>query len=201
MKRIINIPTFLNYENKAEMPNYILVNKFNEEGYKKFLEDFDKAAATNPEVIPILVDSYGGACYSLLSMIDIINSSRIPVATIVTSKAMSCGSVLLSAGTKGLRFASPNSTVMVHAVSSYGEGKINDLEQSLNNTKEVERKLFRILDKNCGQKPGFFIKELDKIKNSEWYLTAAQAKKIGMVDHIGLPQLRVTVSQTVDLVL
>ena len=81
------------------------------------------AHSTGQKVIPVVIDSYGGQVYSLMSMIAAIESAELPVATIVEGKAMSCGAVLLSFGEQGMRFADPHATVMIHDVSSGGYGK------------------------------------------------------------------------------
>ena len=71
-----------------------------------------------------------------MSMIAAIKASNIPVATIVQGKAMSCGAILASFGEEGLRFMDKDATMMIHDVSSYAFGKIEDLKA---NAREAER--------------------------------------------------------------
>ena len=79
-------------------PVVIRVTKFDEEGNKLFSEEMSKAHMSGQEVIPVQVDSPGGQVYSLLGMLETMRSSKRPVATICTSKAMSCGAILNGIG-------------------------------------------------------------------------------------------------------
>src|SRR6185436_15830041 len=81
---------------------------------KEFDEAICKCLRNGQEIIPIIIDSYGGSVDSMNAMIDIIDSIEIPVATICLGKAMSAGAMLLACGDEGLRFASPTSRVMIH---------------------------------------------------------------------------------------
>ena len=85
-------------------PIVVRVNKFNEEAAKKFTQDMAAAHNSGQNIIPIVIDSYGGQVYSLMSMISDIKSSDLPVATIVEGKAMSCGAVLFTFGEDGHRY-------------------------------------------------------------------------------------------------
>ena len=105
-------------------PIIIRVNKFDEKSATDFATKMALAHNSGQQVIPIVIDSYGGQVYSLMSMVAAIEASDLPVATIVEGKAMSCGAVLLTFGEQGMRFAAPNATVMIHDVSSGGHGKI-----------------------------------------------------------------------------
>ena len=117
-------------------PVIIRVNKFNEESAKKFSDEIGQAHNTGQKVIPVVIDSYGGQVYSLMSMIGAIKHSEIPVATIVEGKAMSCGAVLFTFGEEGMRFMDPNATVMIHDVSSMDWGKVEELKAG---AKEADR--------------------------------------------------------------
>ena len=104
-------------------PVMIRVNKFTEDSAAEFATKMAMAHNTGQSVIPVVIDSYGGQVYSLMSMISSINASEIPVATIVEGKAMSCGVILFSCGQEGLRFITPEATLMIHDVSSGTFGK------------------------------------------------------------------------------
>jgi ATP-dependent protease ClpP protease subunit len=111
-------------------PIIIRVNKFDEDSAKEFNQHMSIAQCTGQNVIPVVIDSYGGEVYSLMTMIDSIKASRVPVATIVEGKAMSCGAVLLTCGAPGMRFASPHSTIMIHEVASAGRGKVEEINMT-----------------------------------------------------------------------
>ena len=102
------------------LPVVIRVNKFDEKAAQEFSKDVARAQNTGQPVLPVIIDSYGGQVYSLMSMISDIEHSRIPVATIVQGKAMSCGAILFSFGVDGMRYMDPDATVMIHDVSSMG---------------------------------------------------------------------------------
>ena len=77
-------------------PVIIRVNKFDEESANEFAMKMALAHNTGQPIIPVVIDSYGGQVYSLMSMISAIRASELPVSTIVEGKAMSCGVVLFS---------------------------------------------------------------------------------------------------------
>ena len=105
-------------------PVILVVNEFNEEAANDFAAGISLAQNTGQKVVPVVIDSYGGQTYSLLSMISSIKSSTIPVATIVKGKAMSCGAILASFGEEGLRFMDKDSVMMIHDVASMAFGKV-----------------------------------------------------------------------------
>ena len=122
-------------------PVIVRVNKFNEESAKKFDESVSAAHNAGQKVIPVIIDSYGGQVYSLMSMISAISHAEIPVATIVEGKAMSCGAILFSFGEQGLRFMDPDATVMIHDVSSMEHGKVEEIKASAEETERLNQKV------------------------------------------------------------
>ena len=108
-------------------PVIVTVNKFDEDSAKEFRTKVAMAHNTGQKIIPVIIDSYGGQVYSLMSMISTIKNSELPIATIVEGKAMSCGAILLSFGTEGYRFVDKDATVMIHDVSSGQLGKVEEV--------------------------------------------------------------------------
>ena len=100
MKWITNISPLVKEIELRKNPVIVRVNKFDEDSAKKFSLELAQAHNTGQKVIPVVIDSYGGQVYSLMSMISAIKHSELPIATIVEGKAMSCGAVLLSCGVK-----------------------------------------------------------------------------------------------------
>lgn len=175
--------------NSEDLP-YLFVSSFNDDALKDFHKSFLKLHA-DPKVavIPIVISSFGGQVHSLLGMLDIIQTSDKPVATIASGKAMSCGASLLAAGTKGYRYCSPMADVMIHQVSSMDWGKTEDLKNSTEHTEFLNNKLMRLLAKWAGQKDKeFFIKLLKKKQNVDVYLTPEECKHYGLIDHISMPK-------------
>jgi len=173
---------------------YICVNQINEHGLRKFRQEFWNLDRNSDQpIIPIVIDCYGGEVYSVLGMISIIKSTDKQIATIVDSKAMSAAAILLSCGTKGLRFASEYSYIMIHEVlTGTGQTKVSNVNIDTNHALALNKQLFNILDKNCNKKPGFFYDVVETNKNSNLYLNSKQAKKYGIVDHIDSPRLGIS---------
>jgi len=198
MKNIISIDPIIDCKVIRDVitsPIVIRVNKFDEEPFKLFTEEVQKAENNDQQVIPIIIDSYGGYCYSLLGMIDIIQSCSKPVATIIEGKAMSAGCSLAAMGTPGYRFVSPNSILMMHCLSAGFYGKIEEIKATAEDHKRLNKQIFRLIAKNCGHKDiDYFIKKIDEKKQAEWYITPKEAKKEGLIDHIGIPEIGVKVS-------
>lgn len=173
--------------NDPKIKNAILVNEFTEFGVKCFKADFDELNSSNLPIIPVIIDSFGGEVYSLLAILDIISTAVKPVATIALGKAMSCGSILLACGSKGLRFVGPHATVMVHDVASISIGKIEELKADVFEGERLNNKIFDLLDQTCGKGKGHFRKIIAEKKHVNWYLDAKDVLKHGIADHIGLP--------------
>ena len=179
-------------------PVIVKVNKFTEESAKRFHMDMAAAHNSGQKVIPVVIDSYGGQVYSLMSMISAIEASDLPVATIVEGKAMSCGAVLLTFGEQGMRFADPNATVMIHDVSSGGYGKIEELKADVKEAERLDEKIFTMMARNCGKKDDFFKKKVFNKKHADWFMDAQEAKRHGLVNHLRVPKLKIKVDVDID---
>jgi len=179
-------------------PVIIRVNKFDEASAKEFASRMAAAHSTGQKVIPVIIDSYGGQVYSLMSMIAQIRASELPVATIVEGKAMSCGAVLLSFGEQGMRFADPDATIMIHDVSSGGRGKIEELKADVAEADRLDEKIFTMMARNCGKKDDYFKKKVFNKKHADWFMDAAEAKRHGLVNQLRLPQLKIKVDVDID---
>jgi ATP-dependent Clp protease protease subunit len=146
----------------------------------------------------VIIDSYGGQVYSLMSMIASINSSELPVATIVEGKAMSCGAVLLSFGEQGMRFADPDATIMIHDVSSGGRGKIEELKADVAEADRLDEKIFTMMARNCGKKDDYFKKKVFNKKHADWFMAATEAKRHGLVNHLRVPKMTIKVDVDIE---
>lgn len=175
-------------------PKVIWVTQFDESSAKDFAIDMHQAHLTGQTIIPVIIDSFGGDVYSLLSMVSEINASELPVATIVKGKAMSAGSFLAACGTPGHRYCDPESTYMIHEVSSMTWGKVNDIKADSDETTRLNNRLFRILADKCNQDPSYFFDLIHEKKHADWFLNASQAKKHNLVDHIRLPKMNIKIA-------
>jgi len=202
VKKICEIDPRIKYKTipeLLELPTIIRVCEFEEKDAREFSEAMNRAHNSGQPIIPIIVDSYGGQVYTLISMIEEINASKIPVATICMGKAMSCGSVLLTCGTEGYRFAGPNSTVMIHDVSSMHGGKNEELKASAKQTDKLHNQIFRLMATNCGHKPEYFLNIIHGKGHANWYLDAKEAKKHNIVNHLKIPNFKIKVSVDISV--
>ena len=174
-------------------PIIIRVNKFDEESAKDFATQVSLAHNTGQKVIPIVIDSYGGQVYSLMSMIAAIKASELPVATIIEGKAMSCGAVLFTFGEEGMRYMDPNATIMIHDVSSSQWGKVEEIKASAAETERLNKKIYTMMARNCGHSDDFFINEVHNRGRADWYIESDEAKKLKLTNHLRTPKLEVDV--------
>ncbi len=175
------------------------VNEFTEDSAKKFHAEVAQAHSTGQKVLPVVIDSYGGQVYSLMSMIGAIKHSEISVATIVEGKAMSCGAILFSFGEEGLRFMDPNATVMIHDVSSMDWGKVEELKAGAAEADRLNKKIYTMMARNCGKKDDYFMKIVDKKKHADWFLDAEEAKKHDLANQLRLPKMTIEVAVDIEL--
>jgi ATP-dependent Clp protease protease subunit len=190
-------PLLKDFELKHQ-PVIIRVNKFDEKAAQDFNSKMASAQSTGQKVVPVIIDSYGGQVYSLMSMISAIKSSEIPVATIVEWKSMSCGAVLLSFGEQGMRFADEDATIMIHDVSSGGRGKIEELKADVAEADRLDEKIFTMMARNCGKKDDYFKKKVFNKKHADWFMDAKEAKTHGLVNHLRVPKMTVKVDVDID---
>lgn len=142
-----------------------------------FLEKEDKE-----KDITIYINCPGGVIYSGLAILDTMKYIKPDVTTVAIGVAASFGTVILSAGTKGKRFALPNSMIHMHQplVSGGITGQASDIEIEAKEILRLKDLLTNILAKNTGQKFDTIIKDSDRDK----HMTAQQAKDYGLIDKI-----------------
>lgn len=181
-------------------PVIIRVNKFTEESANKFSEQMSLAHNTGQKVIPVIIDSYGGYVYSLLSMLSEIENSHLPVATIAVGKAMSCGAILLCCGTPGYRYADTNATIMIHDVAAGAVGKIEDMKVSTQQAEKLNQLVFHKMAEKAGHKDkNYFLKHVSNKKHVDWFMSALESKKHKVIDFIGVPHFQVDVNVSMEL--
>lgn len=133
-----------------------------------------------PEPINIYIDSYGGAVYQCFGLLSVIEISKTPVHTIVTGCAMSCGFLLLISGHK--RFAHKMSTPLYHQVSTGFFGKVQEMEEKLEETKRLQKQI----EDYTTERTKISKKKLKEIleNKKDWYMTSEEALELGVVDEI-----------------
>lgn len=180
-------------------PVIIRVNKFDEKSAKEFAEKMASAHNTGQSVIPVIIDSYGGQVYSLMSMIASIKNSELPVATIVEGKAMSCGVILFSCGTEGYRYITEDATLMIHDVASGSWGKNSEIQASAEETKRLNNKIYRILSENSNKSEKWFNKQLNEKGRADWFIESKEAIDLGLADKVGMPKLQINIKLDINL--
>ena len=198
MKWTLDISQLIKDVELRKPPVIIRVNKFDEDSAKKFDEQIALAHNTGQPIIPVVIDSYGGQVYSLMSMISAIKHSEKPVATIVEGKAMSCGAVLFTFGEEGLRFMDPNATIMIHDVSSMDWGKVEELKAAANEADRLNGVIYTMMARNCGKKDDYFLKIVDKKKHADWFITADEAKKHNLANQFRVPKIDVKIAVDIN---
>jgi len=198
MKWTTNISSLIKEIELRKTPVIVTVNNFDEKATKEFQQQIALAHNTGQKVIPIIIDSYGGQVYSLMSMISAVKHSELPIATIVEGKAMSCGAILFSFGEQGLRFMDPDATVMIHDVSSMEYGKVEEIKASAEETERLNQKVYTMMARNCGKKDDYFLKLVHKKGHADWFLDAEDAKKHGLANQLRVPKINISVSVDID---
>jgi ATP-dependent Clp protease protease subunit len=130
--------------------------------------------------ISIYVNSPGGMIYAGLAIFDTMNLIRADVSTIAVGVTASMGTVLLSAGQKGKRYALPNATIHMHQALGGGSGQASDVEIQARELLRNNEKIRQILADATGQ-------TLERIKHDtdrDIYMTAEEAKEYGLVDEL-----------------
>jgi ATP-dependent Clp protease protease subunit len=130
--------------------------------------------------IKFYINSPGGSVYDGLAIYDTMHHLKCDVATYGMGLQASMGAFLLSSGTKGKRYLLPNATVMIHQPSGGARGKISDIEIDFKEGLRLKRRLTEILAKNCGKT----VDQLEKDQDRDYWMSADEAKKYGLVDEI-----------------
>jgi len=130
--------------------------------------------------ISLYINSPGGIISSGLAIYDTIQLIRPAVSTICVGLAASMGTVLLTAGAKGKRYALPNATIHMHQPMGGAQGQASDIEIAAREILRMQDKIRQIISKHSGQSYERVARDTDR----DYYLTPEQAKEYGIVDEI-----------------
>jgi len=137
--------------------------------------------AENPKKeISLYINSPGGVVTSGLAIYDTMQYIRPPVATLCMGQAASMGSLLLTAGEKGMRGALPNARIMVHQPSGGFQGQASDIERHAEDIVKIKRRLNEIYVKHCGRS----YEEIDRTLDRDTFMTADMAREFGLIDQV-----------------
>lgn len=135
----------------------------------------------NPDKdIFIYINSPGGSVSAGFAIYDTMQYIKCDVTTICVGLAASMAAFLLSSGTKGKRFALPNSEIMIHQPLGGAQGQASDIEIQARHIARIKQKLNTILSENTGKS----LKVIEKDTDRDNYMTAVEAKDYGLVDKI-----------------
>jgi ATP-dependent Clp protease protease subunit len=130
--------------------------------------------------INIYINSPGGSVTAGLAIYDTMQFVTCDVATYCVGIAASMAAVLLTAGTKGKRYALPNSDIMIHQVSGGAQGTASDVERTVEYMFKLKKRLIGILALHTG-KTG---EQIQADSDRDYWITAEQAKDYGLVDEV-----------------
>jgi ATP-dependent Clp protease, protease subunit len=137
--------------------------------------------ADNPKKeINLYINSPGGVVTSGLSIYDTMQFIRCPVVTLCTGQAASMGSLLLTAGEPGMRFALPNARIMVHQPSGGFQGQATDILIHAEEIKGIKRRLNQIYVKHTGKD----LATVEAALERDNFMSAEAAKEFGLVDKV-----------------
>lgn len=130
--------------------------------------------------ISLYINSPGGSVTDGLAIYDTMQYIKCDVSTICMGMAASMGAFLLAAGTKGKRFALPNSDIMIHQPSGGAKGQATDIEIHTNHILHTKKKLNEILAANTGQPFEVIARDTER----DNFMTAQQALEYGLIDKV-----------------
>ena len=130
--------------------------------------------------ISLYINSPGGSVSAGLAIYDTMNYIKCDVSTICIGMAASMGAFLLSSGTKGKRFALPNSEIMIHQPLGGMQGQASDIKIHADHILHTRERLNRILASNTG-KP---LEKIERDTERDNFMTAAEAAEYGLIDKV-----------------
>lgn len=126
------------------------------------------------------INSPGGSVSAGMGIYDIMQYVSCPVSTYCTGLAASMGSLLLAGGSKGKRFALPNSKIMIHQPLGGVQGQASDMERHVREIIRTKRRLNEIYQKHTGKS----VEQLERDTDRDNFMTPEEAKEYGLIDEI-----------------
>ena len=132
--------------------------------------------------ISFYINSPGGSITDGMAIVDTMNYIKCPVSTICIGLAASMGSVLLTCGAKGRRFATPNSEILIHQplISGGLAGQTTEIKIHADHMVKTREKLNKLLSEKTGQS----LEQIEKDTERDHYMTAQEALEYGLIDEI-----------------
>jgi ATP-dependent Clp protease protease subunit len=130
--------------------------------------------------IRLYINSPGGQVYSGMAIYDTMQQIECPVSTVAVGFTASFGTVLLTAGTKGMRYALPNATIHMHQPLGGAQGQASDIAIQANEILRLRKNLNEILSYHTGQD----IERIEEDTDRDIFMSAAEAAEYGLVDEV-----------------
>ena len=130
--------------------------------------------------ISFYINSPGGVVTSGMAMYDTMQYIKPAVSTVCIGQAASMGSLLLTAGAKGKRYALPNARIMIHQPSGGAQGQATDIEIHAREILRMRANLNQIYVKHTGRK----LADIEKAMERDNFMSADEAKKFGLIDEV-----------------
>lgn len=140
-------------------------------------------ADNHEAAIDLYVNSGGGSITAGLAIIDAMQCIQAPVSTVCIGVAASMAALILAAGAKGKRFASPNAEVMIHQSSGGFKGQTSAIRVYAERMQRQERQLVELLARWTGKPSKRILKDIE----NDYFMTAEEARDYGIVDAILQP--------------
>ncbi|MGE0768731.1 MAG: ATP-dependent Clp protease proteolytic subunit [Hyphomicrobiaceae bacterium] len=137
--------------------------------------------AQNPtKEIAMYINSPGGVVTSGMAIYDTMQFIKCPIATLCIGQAASMGSLLLTAGNKGMRYALPNARIMVHQPSGGFSGQASDIERHAQDIIKMKRRLNEVYVKHTGQP----YEKIEATLDRDHFMTAEESCAFGLIDRV-----------------
>jgi len=130
--------------------------------------------------IKLYINSPGGSVTAGLAIYDTMQYVKCPVSTICIGLTASMAAIILASGTKGKRFALPNAEILLHQVAGGIQGQATEIEITAKQILKIKASVNQILSKHTGQP----IDRVEKDTDRDFYMTAQEAKKYGLIDEV-----------------
>ena len=138
------------------------------------------ASKNDKKDIKLYVNSPGGSVTAALAVYDTMQYIKCPISTVCVGLAASGAAILLAAGSKGKRFALPNSEILLHQLSGKISGEAALIEITAKQIVKIKNKINKILAYHTGQP----LKKLQRDTDRDFYLSPQEAKEYGLIDEV-----------------
>jgi len=169
-------------ETTAKLKRYVLLSDdVDQDSARQIMQDLFKLEAEDPTSdIVMIINSSGGYVNCMWGIIDSMNLLRCAVHTLCVGNALSAAALILMSGNDGKRYATPNSRIMIHQISAGFHGTTKNLETQAREILRLEE-----MSKDLVIKETKITKQLlEKMISNDWYLSAFEAQKLGVIDKV-----------------